>query len=397
MLKIFSGKKAQAAAAATLLAIIAASLIMFVLFVNPDDRAEILGDDTISEIDDERRIIEEVLLEETPGRIEYLELEEIEHNLASVRVYTKTESKELYGKNSLSIKNGLFSNDESEFDFTIQDLDETKDLLLTFHVDESQGSVQIYFNGEELFNKAVDAGENPAIEIPDYLLEKTNTILIKSNSPGLAIWKTNYIDLEDLKIIAEVTDTRFQKAKNTFLVSETEYNNLESLELRFQPDCDYDHVGRLIIEINGRTVYAGVPDCGLEFVPSEFAIDIVNLGENEITFYTEGGEYELSHIRVISTLEEIEYPTYYFELDHEEFESIGDDEFFVEATIEFTDDTNVKQGHINVNGHKSHFDTRELSEGIEISSDVVQGNNAIRLVPGNTLEVREFIVELVEE
>ena len=60
-----------------------------------------------------------------------------------------------------------------------------------------------------------------------------------------------------------------------------------------------------------------------------------------------------------------------------------------------SDATSEQTGYISVNGYKSHFDTRDISETIDISGDIVQGNNAIIIKPSNTITVLEFSVDLV--
>jgi len=393
-----SNKKGQAAAAAIFLAIVAGLIILFIIVVSPEEREAILGDNENASVDDSAGSVEEqILLNEYPGKIEYLSLDEVEHSLASMRIYTKTESQILLEKSTLYAKNGIFSEDTAEFAFEVDDLDNTDSMIMSFSIGSGQGNLIVNVNGEELYNKPIDESENPIITISDYLLENVNNVSISVSSPGIAFWKTNSASIERVKIVGRVTDLDFQSASNTFLVSETEYDNLESLELRFQPECDYDDVGRLIISINDYNIYSGVPDCGLSIVPIEFSPELVYLGENDVTFFTEYEEYELYHMKVISNLEEIEYTTYYFELDKEEMESVEDEDSFVKVTLDFVDDTSEKTGYINVNGDKSHLDTRELSYTIDISEDVVEGNNALQVVPSKTFEVRELTVELKED
>ena len=388
------GKKGQAAAAAVLLAIIAGIMLMIIIVVSPEEREAILNEANVSDFRDEHRSPAEILVDETPGKIDYLELGEVEHSLASVRIYTREESEILAEKFSGYTKNGVFSEEKISFPFSLSDVSNTQDVLLNFAVEEAQGNLVILFNGEEIFNSPVGSGENPIIPISEHLLLSSNEIEFLVSGPGGAFWKTNFATLKNIKIVGKVTEKGFQSATNTFLVSETEYNNMESLELRFQPECDYETVGRLNVAVNGANVYSGIPDCGLRFVPIELSPNIIQRGENSITFSTEKGEYILLHLEVVSDLKEIDYPTYFFELTLEEWENVDDADNFVEVTLRFTDDTDRKEGYVQINGRKRHFSTRDLSYTIDISDAVVRGNNAIKLQPSQTLEVREFEVKL---
>ena len=116
--------------------------------------------------------------------------------------------------------------------------------------------------------------------------------------------------------------------------------------------------------------------------------------KNSLEFFTDRGQYELFHIKIISNLEKIEYPTYYFEISHEEFLDIEDADLTIDTILEFIDDRERKSGYISINNRRLHFDTREITFTQDISEEIVEGNNAIVLVPTQTLDVREFRVEM---
>ena len=100
---------------------------------------------------------------------------------------------------------------------------------------------------------------------------------------------------------------------------------------------------------------------------------------------------------MISNLEEVDYTTYYFNLDYEQQQAIESENNAIKLNLEFIDDTTSKKGYVLVNGHKTHFDTKEISETIDIGTDIVQGNNALKLIPskiGDLLEATSGIVTL---
>ncbi len=43
------------------------------------------------------------------------------------------------------------------------------------------------------------------------------------------------------------------------------------------------------------------------------------------------------------------------------------------------------------------FDTKEVEYVIDISDDAVKGNNAVKIRPRKTLEIREINIELVDK
>lgn len=389
-------KRGQAAGAAVLLALIAALLIMFVILLPPQERAKLLEEEGSSNGAGAGNFSERLLLQESPGRIDFIAQDEIEHPLPVVNVYTRTQTKPLAERNLATPKHGIFTDERVSFEFRVPDVVNTKNVLLSFRAASSDGRVMVLFNGEEVFNEELPEGSVQPIPLTTDLLQETNTISFSVSSPGGAFWKTNEARLEDIKIIADVTSTEFQTARSVFLISDTEKGNLEKVELKLQPECRIGDVGKLMIAINGKELYNAIPDCGVPITPIQFSPDLMYTGENEIVFQTVKGTYVLSHIRVVSQLKEVDFPTYYFELSNEEFQDIKDDDRDVKLTLDFVDVVTAKRGELVVNGNRRNFDTTEAGFTLDISDDVVRGNNAIKIKPSKTIEVREIRAEFVE-
>jgi hypothetical protein len=397
---IAENKRGQAAGAAVLITVIAGLLIMFIILIPPQDRADLLGEDTpgshssTDEIED--ALIEENLLIENPGRIDYLAQKELEHPLPVVNIYTKTESKVLAEKNVANTKEAVFTNEVANFNFNVPSLENSESFLLSFNINAAKGNLIISLNGEDIFNSPILEGNVQPIKLPKNLLKDVNELIFSSSSPGLAFWATNEANLDQIKIVADVTSVEAQSSKNIFLVSETEKKNIEKVILKFQPNCNQEDVGKLIISINGNEIYNALPECDLKMVPIEFSADLVYQGENEVIFSTNKGTYLLSHILIKSDLKELDFPTYYFELSQEQYESVKDNNLRVRLEMNFVDLIVNKEGEVIFNGHSDHFDTKEISYVADLSDDIVKGNNAIKIQPKKTLDVREIKVDLVE-
>ena len=391
-------KRGQAAGAAVLLIVIVGMLIGFIVMVSPQERANILGEN-ISKSSGGKitsAAIEKNMLTVYPGRIDYLAQSEIEHPLPVINIFTRTSAEVLDERNVIYTKKGVFSEATGEFKFDIADLANTHNVLLNFRVLTIEGRLIISLNGVDVFDAELSEGNIQPINLPENLLQDSNTLMFTVSSPGIAFWKTNEASLEKVKVIGDVTDVEAQYSKNIFLVSETEWDNLEKIILKFQPDCIYNEVGRLSVKINENEVYNGVPDCDLAMVPIEFSSDLLYSGENEITFHTEKGTYLLSHVQIISKLKEVDYATYYFELTNEQYEDVVDEDLRLRLNLDFVDVMNRKHGEIVYNGHQDYFDTKELSYTFDLSEDAVRGNNALKIKPGTTLEIRELKVDLVD-
>jgi hypothetical protein len=394
-------KKGQASGAAILLAIIAALIVMFIVLSPPSERDEILtgtpsgtggsGSGGSGSTSDGK-----VLLKESPGRLDYLNQKDVEHSLPAINIYTREESKVIAQKNIARARKRVFSEETTDFAFMIDNLNNVENLLLSFNAVEVVGELIVSLNGEVIYRAVPSKGALPPIKLAKNSLKQSNIIVFAVSSPGIALWRTHEALVSEIKIIGDVTNLDAQKSRSVFLVSETEKRNLESVKLQFQPTCVTGDVGKLSIEINGKSIYDSVPDCDIPMVPIEFSPLQINQGENELIFSTLKGTYQLSHVAIRSNLRGVDFPTYYFELSFEEYQKVKDKKLRVRVKMSFVDITADKRGEIIFNGRTRHFDTEEVSFTIDLSEDIVQGSNAIKIKPKKTLEIRELKAELLK-
>ena len=387
-------KKAQAAAAAAVLvAIIGAALVSYVVLVSPEERAKLLDEDF--EDSDSTSGSSDTLLREYPGNIEFLSVDEIDHSIASIHIYTETNSEELTERSSLQMKRTVFSSEDGLVSFSVDDANLVDDVLMNFRVTEASGTLTVSFNGEDLLEQEVVVGDSVTIDLPSELLELENELKFSVSSPGAAFWKSNMVNLESVKLVADVTDISHREATGIFSISDTEAENLETAVFSFQPDCSSDVEGTLTITLNNEySLYSATPDCRVQMGDVELDPSMLFVGQNTLHFYTEEGDYVLHNLEVESVLEKVEYSTYYFQLTYEEEQSVISDDSTVEVTLEFSDDSETKTGYVSINGYKRHFDTTGSSYSFDISDYAVNGNNAISIQPSRTIEVRELTVEL---
>ena len=106
--------RGQAAAAAVLLAIIAGSIVLFLLIMDPEERDVLLNDGTMA-ADGTVSYTTDYLLQEYPGRIEDLSQQEIEHKLPSMHLVVLDQGVVLDNKVALSTKHSMFSETQSNY------------------------------------------------------------------------------------------------------------------------------------------------------------------------------------------------------------------------------------------------------------------------------------------
>ena len=390
----------NAAGTAVLLAIIAGLIVLFVLFLQPQDRARVLGEPipartgtTPDELGGAS--VQKNLLQEQPGTIDFLTEQEIEHPLPVITVYTTTDTELLAERSTAVAKRSAFSEEQGRMTFHVPEVARTEDVLLAFAVKEAKGQLFITLNGEEIYQAQVTPGNLHPIPLPQELLKDENELVFQVSSPGLAFWATNEISLQNIRVVADVTDVGARTSRNMFLISPTERDTLERVRLKFQPACEFREVGPLEVLVNGNSIYNAVPDCDAAFVPLEFSPGIVKEGENELLFRTSKGTYVLSHVILISELKEVDFPTYYFELTSQEYQSIVEGTRRLRLEMNFVDVRNSKLGDLVFNGHLRHFDTKDTSLSMDLGDDAVRGSNSLKIKPRRTLEVRQLRVDLV--
>ena len=86
--------QSSGAGAAGLVAVIAGLIVLYILFLEPSEREELLDTDSdgnkISDRDSEEAEIIKILLDEEPGRLDYLKDDEFEINIPSFNLYKTT-------------------------------------------------------------------------------------------------------------------------------------------------------------------------------------------------------------------------------------------------------------------------------------------------------------------
>ncbi len=330
-------KRGQSAGgAAAFIALIAGFILLYILLLPPAERERLLDDgygDDGRRLDDNRNTgvyipKNTTVLSVNPGRVSYLKSGENEHYLPSVNLQTSVGSKEKMLGNAIYVKNGVFDKKERELEFELPDIRLVRNVKLIFSLNpnrNNKGRLTITLNGKNIFEKSLESG---TLDAPIYLasgdLDDSNKLKFSVSGVGWRFWTTNEYELDDIKIIYDKINTENQRAKNTFMVSDTEKLNLESGVLKFTPDCSQTTVGILTAKLNNQIVYSAVPDCGL-MNRIEISPSTIEAGMNSLVFEGEMGRYLISNIIVETKLEKQTFPVYMFDLDERLFSDVPDD------------------------------------------------------------------------
>ncbi|MBS3137755.1 hypothetical protein J4232_04940 [Candidatus Woesearchaeota archaeon] len=322
--------------AAALVLLIGGLILLYLLLVPPDLRDALLNDKPLPESSGTTtnvygsqtnsnlpKSINKSVLSEVPGRIDYLKQSDVEHPLSAVNLYTTTNAQVIAKESTLYVKNGVFDKLFRNFTFSLDDVQNTENVLLSFSMQSGAGRLFIYLNNNLIFDGFPDA--YTTIELDKDRLNAQNNILFGVSAVGWRFWTTNEFQLKDVKITGDITDISQQLSKNTFSVADAEKFNMEKATLRFFPDCTPSQVGRLKVNINNENVYNAIPDCNQVNI-IEFSTDAISAGNNLVTFKTEKGFYSIYQILVKTELKKQVFPTYYFEMDKRLFNSVEEEE-----------------------------------------------------------------------
>jgi hypothetical protein len=395
---LMRNKRGQGAnGAAALVAIIAGLIILYILFLEPADREDLLGDsngngNSIS--DDSKNIT--VLLDEKTGRLDYLKDNEFEVDIPSFNIYKTTNSKELESFNDFSARNGWFDQKTVEKSFTIEDLENTDNVILSFLSKKHAGTLSVDLNGENIYEGIIGTTNVEPIKLPKSMLVKgENKLKFSVSSVGAAFWRTNEYAFSNTKVIGDITDLSRQKTRNIFTIEAWKYNNLDKATLKFNPDCKQSEVGTLDVMVNNKNVFSGVPDCGM-LNKYDIPTGNLNTGVNDVVFLTNSGSYLIDQIKVKLDLQELTSPLYWFDVNKDQLKNITDSKWDCNLSIRFVDDDEDKTLDINVNGHMKRIDQQEPKFDYSLNDWVEEGRNYIKLIPKTTVDIVSLKIRLIE-
>ncbi len=384
-------RKGQAASAATLIAIIAGLILLYILFIPQSERDKILGEEGPARPGAGSAAPTTILLREKPGTIFISGQREVEHDLPSFNLFTRKEDIVIKSLESLKIESSKGTASSRKLLFALDDPENTENGLLSFDVVERSGRLIIRLNGQEILNEEVKGSR--VLNLDKALFKESNEIEFATlEVPFWQFWAKNAYDMRNIKIIATILDVSNREATQTFFLTENEAGNIERASLVFSVECSPQDAGKLTSFINGAKVASAIPDCG-QLARYTLNPEDLQSGTNELRFSTEKGTFLIDRVIVRTHLKEAVKPIFFFEVSPQNMKKIRNDTQAI-LTLSFVDDGEEKMGVINVNGHKTSFDTRKPVFTKDISSMLQEGNNYVQIEPKVTLNVVELRVEL---
>ncbi len=387
--------KSQAVSAHTVIGIILLIIILYILFLPPSERQELLGDTNKSSNNDngEEKTNASLLLHEFPGTLSTVEGGDIEKSIPNVHLIKSVNAEEIEKYSPFTIRNGWFDKKTKTASFSLSDLKNTDNVYISFSAKKHKGILIIKLNGNTVFDYEVASENVEPVKLSRELLKEENTLEFSVSGVGAAFWSTNEYNLENVKVVADITDLTMQKSQNTFTLTASQVQNLEKATLRFVPYCSGADEGRLEVSVNNYPVYSATPVCE-DVASQEFSVDYLNDGSNNILFKSEGGRYSIEQIVLKLKTKETRTLTYYFELNETQYKDVQDNKKDVNLKIRFVDDKEAKRMDLNINGHKTNIDQDEATYTRNIDNWVEEGNNYIELIPKKLVKIQEVKITL---
>ena len=395
-------KKAQGGLnAAILVAIIAAMIIIYILFLPTEDRKELLEEESDyagSSTSGGEKVI--TLLSENVGRLDPVG-RVMDKDIPNVNIFETTNSKVLDTINPISIRNGWFDKKIKIIKFNIADLDNIDNVVLSFSAPTRRGILSIRLNEEVIYEYDINRLNVDPIKLKKNLLKDNNELEFSVSGVGAKFWTTSEYALEDVKIIGDLTDLSRQESQNVFTLTDTEYQNLEKVEIRFIPYCStVATVGVLDVFMNNRNIFSAVPVCNDRY-QQEVPLSAVSAGQNKIIFRTNKGSYSVEQINLNFMEKDVPEAVYYFEVNETTFEEMDDDnkdKYDAFIKIEFVDDEKTKRFDLNINDHLIRIDQEKKTYEKKIDNWIEEDNNFIKITPiKTTLDIVDVKIELEEK
>lgn len=384
-------------AVGVLILVIALAMLLYVLFIPPEDREALLNQnttsDTISTINEKLE-----LLSENPGYVTREKKELTEHNMIPVNLYIKNEPKSINIAQSISITKGLFSKSFPTLHFNI-DKKDLKKVSLFFSVTQADGELRISVNGNQFYSESLTSGVK-IIEIPQaFLVEKNNELIFSVSSPGLAFWSTNQYILNDIGLKEEF-ELINSKEERMFNVAEVERDSLESAKVQFFQVCNMKlpkSTVPLKVYFNDNPVPALSTMIRCVSTKQSFDLDINDFkaGQNKLLFVLEeAGDFTLNELKVVAESKQTDYPSYSFGISKDQYDNIKSGDKKIQLEINLDDNKETKIARISVNNGDIFMQAKSSEFIYDLKDYIDQGSNFIRIVPTNDFVINGLKVTL---
>ncbi len=397
------GKRAQGAShAATLIIFVGMMIVIYILMLSPEDRADLLNDTNSSNGGSTGPGGEDnitILLDESPGSLFPTEQTSFDHPLSQLILSAASEDNLLLSQPSLYIMTSKMNKKTEPLQFKFdQNKQKINGLLLSFNVESASGRLLIDLNGNEIFNGELESGSQQPIQINPTFVKDSNTLTFSvSEVPWYRFWSRNQYELRELKLISSTQDLEGMQSTTTFRLSDQEVDEFKSGYVRFTVECGGDkQSGRLRVRLNDNLISSSVPDC-LAVEKIDITKEDLTAGKNDLSFELSEGTLYLTNLAAHIEINAPRWPIYYFDINSTVWNRISRSHLDVPMRVDFVEDSKEKDIEVTINSRKFYIETKENSYTKKIQSYLKEDNNYVRIVPQSELNIANLKIYAVED
>lgn len=379
------GVEQSTSQAFTLILIIMAFFLLYMILIPDEDRAQLLGNHTGNGTTSSSSVIifSASNVQLSPDLLD----DDFKLSLPSFELYSTFEQRSFLEFNPLHVTRSIIFNNKKTITFDVPDLETTRELNLHFKAEQASGRLRIRVN-DHLISE-IDASafaskkdlSAPIIINKNILREQGNRIVFETTSPGIAFWRIHTFDLSFVTLF-ETRQVTNQQATLTFDFSKKELSNIEDVLLKY--GVIMTTAQPIDIYLNNRLLFSGEPTTQGESTHKILGSDLKE--HNVLSFTSKKGSYRFFDVRVEGDYVQDEERKYYFTVPEKKRRYIME--------FDLVDATSKKQFYFYVNDQVYSIDTTDDLVSLDISGGVKRGRNEILFVPSDEIAIAQ--VKIVE-
>ena len=355
----FSGinKKGVMPGAAYLVMMIALLLVLYVILLPEGEKLEMIGEGGITIPGQGSSLGNGVILEpshlllsDSPGLMKPFLYDVTQRNLASVNLFSLEEQNYESIANNLNLESSVFKSDQVDFVFTVNDLNNLRDIKLLFFVIESEGELVVKLNGAKILSGEI-SNEMLPLTLPSSMIGDVNTLTFEVKKPSVFQFiSSNEYTLKDVVLIKNYLVQNNYEARQ-FVLSDSELKDINHMSLLYRLNCmTVNENGRIRLMLNGRIVHDALAVCDAGITQVDFSLADLIEGRNVLEFTVDMGQYVLENPIIEIDYTQQDYYRYYFIMESPDiFEVVNGADVVLRAR--FTNDGYIKAGTFFVNGY----------------------------------------------
>lgn len=362
---------------------IAVFIIIYLLLMPACDRCMLLKNENCQNLCGEQQLLGQVLYDK-PGTIAMKD--SFTHEVEPVNLYMRVDPQTEALADSLYVSRSLFGTTDQDITFSIDDLENLHDVYLYFRSVESKGKLFIELNGHIIFSEEIEGVQSKQVQLPNTYLERVNKLKLYTSSSGIAFWAKNEYELRNLELRKEFEIVQHTQSR-IFSVSNKELNYLSTSSLQYSVVCNSAD-GQTIIKIflNDKQIHSEFLECASDDKTVTISKDDLEVGDNQLDFIIDNGNFILSPVKIVNNLNQEAYPSYSFDVGEGTYESA--EQYFLSLKM----NDGPKKANIILNGREIELNTEDSFFERDITAYIKEYNNFLEIIPENEFQINELKV-----